>query len=48
MELKERGIIVDFSSIFLNDEWDMEGCEEQRMMMMVIRMGRGVLPIMKG
>jgi hypothetical protein len=43
MELRRRGIDIDLSSIFLNDEWDMKGCEEQGMMMMVIRMGRGVL-----
>jgi hypothetical protein len=43
MELKGRGIVADLSSIFLSDEWDMKGCEEERMMMMVVRMGRGVL-----
>jgi hypothetical protein len=35
-------MIVNLSSIFLNDEWDMRGCEEENMMMMVVRMGRGV------
>jgi hypothetical protein len=43
MELRGRRIAPDFSSIFLNDEWDMKGCEEQGMMMMVVRMGKGVL-----
>jgi len=43
MELRGRGIVVDLYSIFLSDEWDMRGCEEERMMMMVVRMGRGVL-----
>jgi hypothetical protein len=42
MELRGRGIIVDLSSIFWSGEWDMRGCEEE-MMMMVVRMGRGVL-----
>ncbi len=42
MELKGRGIIVDLFFIFLNLEWDMRGCEEEIMMMMVVRMGRGV------
>jgi hypothetical protein len=43
MELRGRGIAIDLSSIFLNDEWDIKGCVEQGMMMMVVRMGRGVL-----
>jgi hypothetical protein len=43
MELRGRGITIDLSSIFLSDEWDMKGCEEERMMMMVVRMGKGVL-----
>jgi hypothetical protein len=43
MKMRGGGIIVNFSSIFLNDEWDMKGCEEEGMMMMVVRMGRGVL-----
>jgi hypothetical protein len=34
MELKGRGIVVDLSFIFLNDEWDMKGCVKGRMMMM--------------
>jgi hypothetical protein len=43
MELKGRGIVVDLFSIFLSDEWDMRGCEEEKMMMMVVKMGWGVL-----
>ncbi len=48
MELRGRGIDVDLSSIFLNDEWDMKRCEEQGMMMMVVRMGKGLLAHMRG
>jgi hypothetical protein len=36
---KENGYIGLFS-IFLS-AWDMKGCEEKGMMMMVVRMGRG-------
>ncbi len=43
MELKGKGTIVDFSSIFLSDEWDMKRCEEEGIMMMVVWMGKGVL-----
>jgi hypothetical protein len=41
VELRGRGIVIDFSSIFLNDEWDMRRCEEEGIMMMVVLMGRG-------
>jgi hypothetical protein len=42
MELRGRGIIANLASIFLSDEWDMKRCEEEGILMMVVRMGRGV------
>jgi hypothetical protein len=29
MKLRGRGIVVDFSFIFLNDEWDMKGVKSK-------------------
>jgi hypothetical protein len=47
MELRRRGIVVDLSFIFLNDERDMKGCAKGRVMMMFLWKGKGSWHMMR-
>ncbi len=47
MELRRRGMVVDLSFIFLNDEWDMKGYAKGKVMMMFLWKGKGSWHIMK-
>jgi hypothetical protein len=44
--VKRKIVIVDLPSFFLN-VWDTKECEKERMMMMFVRMGNGVVGIMR-
>jgi len=46
MELQREKVIVDLPSFFLS-VWDMKKCEKERMMMMFVKMGGGVVGIMR-
>jgi hypothetical protein len=46
MELWKERVVVDLPSFFLS-VWDMKECEKEGMMMMFVKMGDGVVGIMR-